>query len=379
MELAEPTLEAALEALARRYSGAFVFYLHPFRLIEPGDEETWSASIDEINRHGWDYVGLHEVVGRLDVGLPEPFNLMVARDGAVGLPALAQFASDQAAVQFINQCFGALLLGGVYCEAVSCDGLELGGLLDWTYIRVHRHGLAAPNVFHEEIRRRQASPLQAIALCQPRRVALSALTAAMAIGRAVLDRLPNLSGEFLLRGVTGVARRDPNAGLADLWIVNEQLLSGLWEAHVLKPADRPAPSGARRDQLADSRTWTASARAELLHQKGVLPLEALTLLSRVRKARNALVHQGASVSMEEAETCLSATKALLRVTLDGEALPFFDLDLADHGLSDPFTPPVMRAQPTHWMPILELPGELEINALENEVRRAHRAQSDGDP
>jgi hypothetical protein len=135
----------------------------------------------------------------------------------------------------------------------------------------------------------------------------------------------------------------------------------------MEPGAAPRPTGARRKQLADTRTWSVSARIELLHQKGVLPLSVVSLLSDARKARNALAHEGSMVSLEDAATSFDAVKALLKIALGTDGLPLFGLDLSDHSMSDPFQPPKMRGEPTHWMKILTLPGEEELWKLSRSI------------
>jgi hypothetical protein len=58
----------------------------------------------------------------------------------------------------------ALLLAGVYVEAVTLDHLEFGSVIDWKYIRVDTQGRAAANRFHFLARMRMAPPIDAIAL-----------------------------------------------------------------------------------------------------------------------------------------------------------------------------------------------------------------------
>lgn len=118
------------DELAKRRVPCMVAYMHPFRLVEGRSASPWDATVETINRHEWDYVELHKMIGGLDVGLPEPYHMVVARDGAVGLPALPEIRSDQKAVEFFNRSFAALLLGGIYCEAITLDGLDFGSIID---------------------------------------------------------------------------------------------------------------------------------------------------------------------------------------------------------------------------------------------------------
>ena len=106
-------IDDELDALKRRRVPCIVTYLHPFRLVEAKDQKPWVATIGQINNHSWDYVALHELVGGLDVGLQNPYHLVVGRDGALALPPIEELRSTQAAVEFFNRCLAGLLLGGV--------------------------------------------------------------------------------------------------------------------------------------------------------------------------------------------------------------------------------------------------------------------------
>lgn len=347
-----------------------ITYLHPFRLVQTAGQAPWDATIDQINRCSWDYAALHELVGGIDVGLQSPYHLVVGRDGALALPPIDNLRSTQAAVEFFNRCLAALLLGGIYCEAINPDGLDLGWIIDWTYIRTYKSGHAAANRFHEHVRHRQSSPMEAIALVQPRQVGLTELQAAMGAGLRMLDTVRSVRGEYLLKGTTGLARLDWGSALANLWIVVEQLVAELWERKVVAPTLEADPNKARRSQLMDTRSWTASTRIEMLYQKSVIDLDTVRALGKARKARNDLHHSGQHPSSDDAQAAYRGVTGLLIVALNGERPPLFDLDLADHGLIDPFAPPrPLHGQPTHWMAIPKLPGEEELERAEAQVFR----------
>lgn len=373
---AEYVNEPTADDLAKRRVPCLIGYLHPFRLVESDTLSPWTCTIEQVNSRSWDYAALHETAGGLDVGLAPPYHLVVARDGALALPPIPELRSDQAAVEYVNRCLAALLLGGIYCEAITADGIDIGSIIDWRYIRSSRSGMAAPNRFHKLIRYGQAAPIEAIALYKPRTVTLTSLAQAMRVGLRILDRLPAVRGDYFLRGVTGIARRDWGAALANTWIVVEQVLSELWRRHVIEPTVTGDATRARRDQLTDTRTWTASARIELLYQKGILPKETVASLSKARKARNDLSHEGKHPTHGDALGAYDGICGLLTVALEGERPPLFDLDLADHMLSDPFDPPKHAGvQPTHWMEIPKLPGELELELAEATLRRRTSASN----
>lgn len=369
--MAEPE-STETDDLARRRVSCVIGYLHPFRIVEADHLERWGCTIEQVNTRAWDYAALHNLAGGLDVGLEPPYHLAVARDGALALPPTPELRSDQAAIQFLNRCLAALLLGGVYCESLSPDGLDLGSIIDWKYVRSHRSGQSAASTFHKQIRYAAATPLEAIALHEPRTVSIAKLQGAMATGLSILNRVPAVRGEYFLKGVTGIARRDWGSALANLWIVAEQIISELWQRFVISPTLADGGSKARRDQLNDTRTWTASARIEMIFQKGIVPSEIVAALSHARKARNDLSHEGKHPTETDVLSAYKGVCGLLTAALDGERPPLFDLDLSDHALSDPFAPPKPIGEPTHWMAIPKLPGEAELEQAEA-ARRSPRA------
>ena len=365
--------------LAKRRVPALIAYLSPFRIVEKEDgSEPWSATIEQVNGLSWDYVSLHEVVGGVDVGLKSPYHMVIARDGALALPPLPELRSDQAAVEYFNRCLAALLLGGIYCEAINLDGLDLGCIIDWKYVRSQRYGASATNRFHKHIRYRNASALESINLHKPRSVTFSALDSAMKTGLATLKRLEPMRGEYLLKGATGLARRDWGSALANLWIVTEQLVEALWAREIVGPARALDTGKARKDQLNDNRAWTAATRIEMLHQKGLFDLATLIALSKARKARNDLAHRGVHPSESDANACYAGIRSVISVVLADDTLPLLQLNLANHTLSDPFAPPKHggRIKPTFWMAIPKLPGEAELEKAEAKFRAGRHHPGD---
>lgn len=366
-----------IDSMARRRVPCLVAYLHPFRLVNAPNSPAWDVSIDEVNQSAWDYIALHEVVGALDVGLDAPYNMVVCRDGAVAVPPLPGLRDDQQSVEFFNRCLAALLIGGIYCEAIALDSLDFGSIIDWKYLRVHSKAPAASNSFHRHVRLRQATPLEAISLLAPRSVTLKELSAAIDVGRKVLNSVPEVSGEFLLKGVTGIARRDWGSALANLWIVVEQITTHMWTGQVLTAARQSKKITGRVEQLSDSRTWTIAARHELLHQIGVLSHGVLEHLSNARKARNDLSHKGKHPPASAARSAYVATIDLLKIAAQSDSLPMLDIDLRNHQISDPFRPiEPEKIEPTYWMEIPKLPGELELERLEAKHIRPHRSKTD---
>ena len=238
---------------------------------------------------------------------------------------------------------------------------------------------AAANRFHQLVRLRAASSLEAIALLDPRVVEFADLRTAMITGREILEKLPELSGEFLLKGVTGIARRDWGVALANLWIVVEQITSNLWKRCMVEPARTADPIQGRVDQLSDTRTWSIAVRHETLYQINVLPRETLIKLFEVRKARNALTHGGKHPGANAAQAAYTGATELLRIAVPELPIPLLALDLTDHALSDPFAPrKATEINPTYWMEIPKLPGEAELERLEAKHRVAPRKSDKSD-
>lgn len=361
---------------AKRQVPAMVAYISPFRLVNGPESQPWTITIDQVNKGGWDYVALHELVGHVDVGLTPPYHMVVARDGAVALPPIPDLRDHQEAVEFFNRCFAALLLGGVYCEAIGLDGLDFGTVFDWKFIRSHGQGTAEPNRLHHQFRMNGGSPLDTIALMNPRAIAAEDLVKAIDVGRSVLGRVPEVSGEFLLKGVTGYAKRDWGTALANLWIVVEQLASHLWTTHVLAKAKAGPVIPGRQAQLEDFRTWTTGARLEVLHQLGHIPAETLQSLTAARKARNDLAHDGKHPSASAAKSSLNGALKLLQLAVPDVQVPLLGVNLDDHAIVDPFQRPALdKLEPTYWMEIPKLPGETEIEGLAAKFR-AWRAKQE---
>ena len=362
-QLEETTLRA-------RRVPCLVSFLHPFRIVDAPKSAKWTVSLEQINTGTWDYVALHEIVGGIDVGLESPYHMVVCRDGGLALPPVLDLRKDQAAVEFFNGCLASILLGGIYCEAITLDGLDLGFVLDWKYVRTTTCASAAANRFHFLIRGQHLSSLDAIALDEPRTIMVDEVVKAAHKGRLVLEKIPSVRGEFLLKGVTGYARRDWGTALTNLWIVVEQLTTHLWFSKIIDPARESPIIPGRIGSLRDNRTWTVATRHEMLFQTGLFEVDLYESLAEARKARNQLSHDGKHPSEENATAALFSVKALLGILLPDLDIPFFDVDLRDHTISNPFEARERHpSSPKYWMEIQKLPGEAELEKLEAEAQK----------
>lgn len=200
----------------------------------------------------------------------------------------------------------------------------------------------------------------------------------MRTGISLLKDVPQLSPEFLLKGVSGFARRDWGMALSNLWITIEQITEFLWERHVLGslPTENRIPG--RQDQLKDTRTWTAANRHELLASMSVYSENELRHLYAARKARNDLSHRGHHPSEQAASSAYEGVLALLRCATGSKPIPLSSLKLADHSISDPFTAMEARLEGVKfWMDFPKLPGEEDMEKEEAAARRLKHLASAG--
>jgi hypothetical protein len=340
-----------------------VTYLHPFRLVQRDPHEKWSATIEEVNSRSWDYVRLHELVGGIDVGLESPAHMVVGFDGVLALPLMPEFREVEKAVSFFNRHLAAILLGGIYCEAIGLEDVDSGEILNWEFVRTAGHGSSMISQFHHGARTRHVSPIHSISLISPRYLPLSQLVAAHQRGGHILAAIPELTPEFLLRGVSAMARRDWSAALSNVWIGVEQLTAHLWKREILGSVEAGGSGGfikGRREQLADVRTWTTAHRQEMLLERGALDHETLADLFSARQARNHLVHRGEVPKEGAARSAFAAFRGLIERSVIKAPIALFEIDLADHELTAPFEKRENPGKPTHWISLPELPGEKEI-------------------
>ncbi len=74
---------------------AFIASPLPFRLIKRTPKDSWNPTIEDINKHKYDYVRLHRVSGTIDIGLQKPYTLAVTFDGSFILPAIKKYEEIQ--------------------------------------------------------------------------------------------------------------------------------------------------------------------------------------------------------------------------------------------------------------------------------------------
>jgi hypothetical protein len=214
------------------------------------------------------------------------------------------------------------------------------------------------------------SPLDVVRLYNPLTTTASDLEDAYRQGNLISSKVPKLSLSVLLNGVTHYVRHQWASALISIWTSVEQLVTHLWENHIVHPL-RPEISG-RRDFLEDFRTWITAAKIEVLFQRDVINDRRYNLLNSARKSRNEFVHRGVVPTFEAAASALEAFFELLVLcandAVDNE-YPNYCLELINrHKRGDVFAPPTKQPlkNVSHWMPIMPVPGNLQWGNKEYE-------------
>lgn len=347
---------------------AILAFTNPFRLVFHDPSDRWTATVEDINNKTYDYVKLHRLSASLDIGLPMPFCMHIGFDGSLLLPKIEQFWPVEKAVLAFNQILGYILVGGIYFSPVDSTDIDQALLYTTGYFRPFGVASSFDAQIRMTLQGKIASPLHSILLYQPKYIFANDILRAYQEGKAICGKIPSLSADFLVHGVSTFVSHDWAASLSHLWISAEQVIEFLWiknilDSDVLSVANIPG----RRDFLKDHRTWTTSARLEMLFQKGVISIDTYRLLSVARKARNDLVHSGKLPERAGSWAALEAVFQLIASIASPDNTKYFSKLLNDYQSLDPierhYTPP--RSIPVEevdalWMgPLPPIPGEAE--------------------
>src|SRR5712692_1190973 len=123
----------------------------PLRFVVRDETDQWAPTLEQINVRDYDYVKLHRMSTYFDVGIA-PYSLGVCFDGTLVLPALPQYRDRTSALAAFNQTLTELLIGGIYCEAVTPDDIGYGSLSLTAYARIHGGGTGPSASFHQAAR-----------------------------------------------------------------------------------------------------------------------------------------------------------------------------------------------------------------------------------
>jgi len=334
----------------------------PFRLVLR-EEDVWNPSIEQINRRTYDYVKLHRMSLFIDIGIL-PLSLGLRFDGTLVLPATNELANPESALSHFNRFLCDMLLGGVYCEAVSPVDVRLGSLSHSAYCKTIGGNRGRESGFHDAICTTAAGSLDAVQLLKPEIIHVDEVRKASDLGRLRFTHLSPLVPETLLHGTTFFARNQWADSLVHLWTSTEQIVEGIWLERLLDgPEVAGITAGRRRAFLSDSRTWTVATRLEVLSRMSLLPDDTYALLDVARQGRNKFAHTGAIPSSEVAEAALTGLLQLvsLRTTAFKDTTSLRDVTELVKDRSRLFASWDRQGKPvegvTHWMEIPPIPGD----------------------
>ena len=271
------------------YDPAWAAFLNPYTFIIADRSEYVEISIDQINSNTYDNTLLSKTVTSLPLTNNDHLYALVSYDGAIAIPRNIDYPSSNIALDNINRIFCAILLGGEHTEVVGPELLLNGSILENTKdIFIYQDGR------HSRLRHKWASLNEKIILTHPRIICISDLRNAYMHGIKIINSINNLSPFFLLHGYSAMVYRNRSDALSSLWIVVEQLTSFLWENRFLTTSNlHPKMMNDRKKSLKeDNRTWSTSVKHELLWQTKFLSEDCFSGLSKARKQRNNLVHEG---------------------------------------------------------------------------------------
>jgi DNA-binding MltR family transcriptional regulator len=97
----------------------------------------------------------------------------------------------------------------------------------------------------------------------------------------------------------------------------------MWKEYLETITDRT-----RKDQLNDTRTYSAAVRIELLYTIGRMPAPLYESITRARKRRNELVHH-ATITLEKDTEGLAAMKQIIEFVCETSVKP----PMANDGIS----------------------------------------------
>jgi len=286
----------------------------PFRLIKRSEKDNWSPSIEDINKHTYDYVRLHRVSGTMDIGLEKPYTLAVTFDGSFILPAIKKYEEITVAVDEFNNFFGCLLLGGIFTQAVDATFLQKCIVYKSYYFETRFPPINSFVELKNSFRHKHSSVKDNIILYKSDYILLTDLMDAYKNGKLHLDKIKNLSPSFLIKGTTAFINNSFAESLINNWLSIEQILDNIWQTKILKTIPSVSISG-RNDFLKDNRTWTSAAKAEMLFQLNLIDSIIYNKISIARKARNYFVHTGENPSKSDAETAFISLFSLLSLVV----------------------------------------------------------------
>ncbi len=125
--------------------------------------------------------------------------------------------------------------------------------------------------------------------------------------------------ELLLESRTHLQGSEFMESFVFSWLIIEKQLYRLWARYLA----RQALPKRRREKLTDSSRWTVDSVIESLNLVGEVSNEQYESLSRMRKTRNDMIHEGERVNRDQAVECIRVAHSMLKqeFRISGISLP----------------------------------------------------------
>lgn len=344
----------------------------PFRLIVR-ETDNWTPTLEDINNRSYDYVKLNRLSTNIDVDI-RPYSMGVAFDGSLILPATKEFHDKDTSLDVFNRTLGFLLMGGIYTEAVSPEDMSFGTMTLDGYFRSSSSSSGSIANFHHAIQTKLVGTLDSIKLLSPEEIEVKDYEKAIALGKNTLSAVPRLSASILLNGVTQFVKHQWPESLVSLWTSIEQVLSHVWNTEIVQKRNESGSEiVGRKKFLQDFRTWSSSAKIEVLYQNENIDSEIYEYLNKARKSRNNFVHDGIKPKQEDAHSALIALFHIISLCGSGyedkHALNGIveNIEKNLRGELIPKQRTLPKEEASHWLPMPPLPGDSEWGDKEYEI------------
>lgn len=317
----------------------WVAFIHPMTFVVPDDENQWEVKLEDINNISYSSGNLVRIVTKFNIEKSELSGL-ICYDGAIAIPKNIKFQTKESALNYFSLFFAKLLLANFYVEGIDHKDIVNGHLNENWSIWPTDLGSSSISNLHSKIRMLNASNIDTIHLANPRIIYVSELLDKLKLGEEIFKQIPNLNPKFLLRGITELKYKNWDLVLSNLWISIEQLIDFIWNYQFLVNNDhhpRIEVPNRKKSLKEDTRTWSSSVKQEILYQKNLIDEDILIRLSKARKIRNKLVHQGINVDEQTAKDILVVTIKLIKLIApksDLESLNFRNRDIDKRKESD---------------------------------------------
>lgn len=305
-------------------NSCWVVFLHPITFVVPDDENPWEVKLDDINNITYNNGNLIRIVSKFNIENSELPGL-ICYDGAIAIPKSVNFQNKESALNYFSELFTKLLLADFYVEGIDHKDIVNGTLYEKWAIWPTDLGNSHTSNLHSKIRMKTVSNIDTIYLSNPRVIYVSDLLNKINLGNSILQKVPNLTSKYLLRGLTEYKYKNWDLVLSNLWITIEQLIDYIWSNMFLNNEDyhpKLEIPNRKKSLKEDSRTWSASVKQELLYQKNLIDDDILNKLSKSRKIRNKLVHQGQTVKEETAKDILEVVIKLIKYIVPDSSISF---------------------------------------------------------